>query len=244
MMFMLLSVNFLYAQDSLKAVQGKFSTELNVNPFEGELSFNNAINQIKFRYFLSNQYALRLAINTDFKKNSNDEEMVYGTSPYNSEMTQKSGLIGINVGFEKHFTGTNRLSPYIGAEVFYADKSASQKDKASVNSQNIEREIKGAWFGYHQIIDPWGDPVLVNNYSERGFSQFGLNLLAGFDFYIAKNFYFGYEMAFGYSSLKHKDIEVTITPENDNDNLRPETDSKEMAFGAKLLNGIRLGFIF
>lgn len=95
-----------------------------------------------------------------------------------------------------------------------------------------EREIKGAWYGSQQ------------GYIERGYHQGGLNLLAGFDYYIAKNFYFGYEMAWGYSTKKYKDVEVTYKPVPEEDNPLGETDIKEVKFGATLLNGIRLGFIF
>ncbi len=232
-LLLLAAIQFAFSQDTLKAVKGKYTTELNVNPFEGEVSFNNLLNQIKIRTFISDQYALRLAFNTDFVKNINDAENVYGPSPYKSEQTQKSSTIGVNFGIEKHFAGTQRLSPYIGAEVFYGNKSSSQENRGKNASGELqEREIKGAWYGSQQ------------SYIERGYNQGGLNLLAGFDFYIAKNFYFGYEMAWGYSTLKYKDVEVTYKPMPDDGNPLGETDIKEVKFGANLINGIRLGFIF
>jgi hypothetical protein len=232
-LFLLAGIHFAFSQDTLKAVKGKYTTELNVNPFQGDVSFNNLINQIKIRTFISDQYALRLAFNTDFVKNTNDAENVYGPSPYKSEQTQKSTTIGVNFGIEKHFTGTQRLSPYIGAEIFYVNKSSSQHNNSeNTSGETEEREIDGAWYASQQ------------GYTERGYNQGGLNLLAGFDYYIAKNFYFGYEMAWGYSSLKYKDIEVTYKPEPDEGNPLGDTDIKEVKFGAKLLNGIRLGFIF
>lgn len=130
---LLAAIQFAFSQGTLKAVKGKYTTELNVNPFEGEVSFNNLLNQIKIRTFISDQYALRLAFNTDFIKNVNDAENVYGPAPYKSEQTQKSATIGVNFGIEKHFPGTQRLSPYIGAEVFYGNKSSSQQNKGKIH---------------------------------------------------------------------------------------------------------------
>src|SRR4051812_17331228 len=94
-----------YGQDSLKVSQGHFTTELNINPFKGDLSLNNALNQIKVRYFATNNLALRIGLNYNSKKSTEGTSSVYGTNPYNSKDVQKSTTIGLNFGVEKHFMG-------------------------------------------------------------------------------------------------------------------------------------------
>jgi len=233
-----------YAQDSLKAYQGKFTTELNVNPFQGELSLNNSINQLKFRYFVAENMALRLGLNADVINKKSDAENVYGTNPYSIEASQKSTTLGINLGIEKHFSGTRRLSPYAGAEFLFVSKSSSQNNENRNSSGEIqETTIEGAWQEWEIIRNQYGDLISSMTFTERGYNQYSLNLVAGFDFYFAENFFFGYEFTFGFSQLRYKDIDITSSPESDN---LDTSDVKETEFslGANLLNGIRLGFVF
>src|SRR5688572_9591439 len=101
-----------YSQDTLKVTPGSFTTELNINPLKGELSLNNALNQIKVRYFAKENIALRLALNLNSKKITVDNRTIYGTNPFSQEVVQKYSEIGTSLGIEKHFAGTRRLSPY------------------------------------------------------------------------------------------------------------------------------------
>ncbi|HEX8378158.1 MAG TPA: hypothetical protein VF602_10080, partial [Pedobacter sp.] len=78
-----------YAQSSdtatdgttLKAEAKSWSTELNVNPFKGELSLNNSLNQIKFRKFISENMALRIGVNANNVKKETENNYPYGTNP-------------------------------------------------------------------------------------------------------------------------------------------------------------------
>src|SRR5690349_5082860 len=55
-----------------------FTTELNVNLFQGSLSLNNALQQIKVRYFVGNGWAYRFAVNFNSQKSSNGSSSPYG----------------------------------------------------------------------------------------------------------------------------------------------------------------------
>lgn len=224
-----------FSQDTLKISQGMFSTELNINPFIGQLSFNNAINQIKLRYFTTDLSALRVAFTYSTLNHNLEENNPYGTNSFNFKDIRKSTVVGLNLGYEKHFKGTKRLSPYIGAEVALSDKSSSQT--SSYN--NTETKIKGAW-----ITNP---PYEAANYAERAYFSYGLNLISGFDFYIAQHFYFGYELGFGFTTKKYKDINITTLNAPGSSiggNNQSERNDQDFVLGPNLINGIRLGFVF
>jgi hypothetical protein len=230
-----------YGQDTLKVGIGKFTTELNINPFEGELSLNNALNQIKVRYFFAGNSALRMGLTYNSKKTKSESSNSYGTNPYSREDERKTATVGLNFGAEKHFSGTRRLSPYLGAELVVASKSSSQtltSTSQSTTPATTETEVKGAW----QTVTIVNNNVFVSSYEERGFFQYGLNLVGGFDFYIAKNLYLGYEVAYALLKTKYKTIEVTTTPAANNS--VPDSSQEDFTLGPNLINGIRFGFVF
>lgn len=229
------------ADDSFKARGGRLATELNVNPFQGSLSLNNAINQIKFRYFASDGLALRLAFTATSVSNEVQRTLPYGQNPFQFEQVRKSTTAGVNLGVEKHFRGTRRLSPYVGAEVVFANKSSSD----DIKTESSSTKIKGAW--QNVFVSP-GGPV-GTEYTERGYTRYGFNAISGFDFYMARHFYLGYEFTFSLASTKYKDIDVSTIYTGNPPPINPgsnnvKNDEKSFSAGPALLNGIRIGYVF
>jgi opacity protein-like surface antigen len=107
----------------------------------------------------------------------------------------------IRPGYEMHFAGTDRLSPYVGAELVYAMES-STLTREFHNSNNADDQAKP------ENWQTWD--MSVKNSS----STFGLNALAGVDFYFVDNFYLGAEINFGFQSTTHKDRETTASNED------------------------------
>lgn len=232
---------FVFAQDSLKVTHGRFTTELNINPFAGELSLNNALNQIKVRYFVADNTALRIGLSLSTRKSTSGSSTVYGSNPYSNEDVRKTSTVGLNFGFEKHFIGTKRLSPYLGAELAVASKSSSQTLTSNYPSSTpgtVTTHIKGAW-----QVSNFNNNGSFYTYEERAFVQYGLNMVAGFDFYVAKNFYMGYEIAYALLKTNYKNIDVTTTPTS-NTGIRPDISQKDLTLSPSLINGIRIGFVF
>jgi hypothetical protein len=81
------------------------------------------------------------------------------------------------------------------------------------------------------------------NYSERAFWSVGANVVSGVDFYISKDFYFGYEIQIGLDYINYSNIkyEEDDPPSNE---IRPDMNDESWKFGPKLINGIRIGYIF
>lgn len=232
-----------------KADGKSFSTELNVNPFRGDLRLNNSLNQIKFRYFTNPGFALRLGVNVTSTDSTVSNRQVYGSTSgnNNTEGSQESFTVAANFGFEKHFKGTRRLSPYLGLDFSIADRSCSGKSTAG----NTTTEIKNAWYRlvpYTTYSSSGGyQTTYTTVISDPAYTRFGLNLVTGFDFYMAKDFFFGYEFNFGFITKKYKDPETTVrstTGQPSGTVIEYETKNRSSSFGPSLMNGIRIGYVF
>lgn len=231
-----------YGQDSIKVhhelfykvTADKLTLELNINPFSGELSLNNMLNQIKFRYFTSHDFAVRAGFNVNMTKKDITTNNPYGTNPYTSEEDKETSLLGLNAGIEKHFAGTRRLSPYIGIEFAGAFKSSSHV----INDGTTETTIDNAWRTVTLTNNTY-----VYGYEEKAYFQFGTNLIGGFDFYLARHFFLGCEVTFQFYYKEYNGVEITtVGTQTPQDN--PDTNESEFSVGPKLLNGIRIGYVF
>ena len=65
------------SQDTLKTSPHSWTAELNINPLQGQISLNNAVNQIKVRYFKSNNFAYRLAFSLNNIKRDDSQNSSY-----------------------------------------------------------------------------------------------------------------------------------------------------------------------
>lgn len=228
--------NTLSAQDSLKFSPNSWTTEVNINFFDGEISLNNSLNQFKVRKFKNNGLAYRVAIGVrDINQNSKTKEE-YGYSPIDYELKMNSFEFNLSFGIEKHFKGTKRLSPYLGWEL-----SASYKSSSQTTSQNgAETKIKGCWLSY-EYYDYSSGYYIRTIYSERGYTAFGINIVSGMDYYVSKNLYVGFEFMFGFNYKVYQKISID-TPDVNSDEA--DLESAEFNFGPNIINGFRIGYVF
>src|SRR5688572_13378152 len=98
-------------EGGIKPASGDITMEANVNLLNGNVNLSNSLNQIRGRYFLSDDMAFRLGTNIRYR--SDDPEVNIKTSTFEFSLAP---------GIEKHFAGTNRLSPYIGADLLFGFK--------------------------------------------------------------------------------------------------------------------------
>ncbi|MDX5346583.1 MAG: outer membrane beta-barrel protein [Hymenobacteraceae bacterium] len=201
-------------EETLKATAGDIAVEANVGITNGNVNLSNALNQIKGRYFLSDDMALRLGFNVSRQSFSMPGGGIGST------INRSDFMFSINPGIEKHFAGTNRLSPYIGAELSFAVRSLEEDSERP--DGNYDYTMEGGWTG-----------------NQRGYTSVGVNGVAGMDFYVARHLYVGYELGFGIHFKNEADIEratsagVTVT----------DGDSS-LDLGPRVLNGVRVGFVF
>jgi outer membrane protein W len=185
------------------------------------LSFNAP--SLRYRYFLQDNIAVRVTLginNTSTTDNffENEDNNTGGTGTYE---TRNNGLT-FGFGGEYHFAGTNRLSPYVGADILFGS------GKVSTDGQNAD----GVGF-----VDDYSEM------SEYKTSMFGVNLVAGTDFYFAQNFYFGLELGLGWMSNKQKEGQTTVTF-GGNTFMSKSNEATTSDFGNNVISTFRLGWRF
>ncbi len=231
----------LYAQTSqpdttrLKASEKAVATELNFNPFNGQINLNNSLNQIKFRYFAKEDLALRLGFIVGAEKTLNDNQQPYGTNNYRFKDEKRSNTFGVNAGVEKHFKGTRRLSPYIGADLTFERRTLGQE---LIEGESI-LDIDGGW--YQTVFNNNG--TYYRSVVEYGHTRFGIAALTGFDFYMSKNFFFGYEFNIAFAKTVYDEVEEQQKGTGTT-NTNHFTDKSDSSFGPRITNGIRIGYLF
>jgi len=224
--------------EGIKSKKGSFVTELNFNPFKGNLSLNNALNQIKGRYFIQDDLALRLGIGIDVLDSAANYGNPYGTNGYFNSNNRKSTALDINFGIEKHFKGSSRLSPYIGFDISIGSKTTKQELSTSAYTMNLKNATMEVIYqqtnnGYYTSMQ------LVPN----GYTRFGGYAVAGFDFYVSKGLFVGYEFNLGYLHTKYKKPDVTVTG-TDPGYGSYISENKTKTFKSALVNGVRVGYSF
>lgn len=217
------------AQDTYKFAAGDNNFEFASAPFSGNPL---GIPQIKYRRFLSESLAFRVGLNLTMTSKTTPSSVVSLVNPLNKvELLEKESSFGWEIapGIEKHFAGTDRLSPYVGAELRVAGKSSTMTEEGRVANDKIET-------------------VTTKNDNKGGFVAFGLNLVAGADFYFAKKLYLGGEFGYGFGVTSYSDFTVDntaiVAPAKQADAVK---QGSEFGFGASLgtLSGkLKLGFLF
>ena len=212
------TVALLKAQD-YKPAAGDVALELNFTPLSTQPI---GLNYLKARYFLADDMVFRIGL--DVRIHSEKSEPDNANDPdVQDEHKMSFTQFGIMPGIEKHFGNNERVSPYVGAEIGFTTKGASSE--YTDNDANETTEYSGAW-------DMGG--------TQRGFTSFGVNILAGADFYFVKKFYMGAELGFGLESTSHKEVEVTF----DGDTETVANKESSMDVGFNFNPAIRLGFSF
>jgi outer membrane protein W len=193
----------------------------------GGTNLNFVAPALRARYFVTDNIAIRLTVGLNNKKTTeNVFEFADGTGR-TGKYTTKNSMTNIALGAEYHFKGTERLSPYAGLDIAFG-MGGSKEDGA-----NAFQAPLGAAF----IAD------YTEKYTAKS-SMFGVNLVAGTDFYFAQNFYIGLELGLGFNSTTWKDaVRETVTGSNAAvKTVTPET--KQSTFANNFIGSFRLGWRF
>jgi opacity protein-like surface antigen len=226
-----------------KQIGGDKNLEFQFSPLGGNPI---GINGLRFRLFNSETSAIRVNFflgSSTITDVINQEGELSAESPVSPMLQSYDRAFDFTIrpGYEIHFEGTDRLSPYVGAEIDFG-----------MGSTSMETEKWGA----DQLSDPVpGKFVVWSETDKTSFTRFGINLLAGFDYYFADNLYLGAELGFGFSSTTFGDdtFEVSNTAawsfENsfgttlDDDLPAAVVNGSEFNVGPTVNGRIRLGFL-
>jgi len=200
-MFIALVATSVVGAQAQKFQGGEKNLEVNFSPLSASPI---GIDGIRFRMFNSESSAIRVGFSINGGKTTDvmSQALEVGTVTIPElYSTDKTFGFSLRPGYEKHFAGTDRLSPYVGAELIFAMTSKTYTEE--YHSGNSDATI--------------GDPANWTTWTaarKDGTTTFGLNAVAGADFYFADNFYLGVELGLGFQSEKQKDVEVTVSDEN------------------------------
>ena len=208
------------AQDVMKQTGGEQNLEVLFAPLGGSPI---GINGIKYRSFTSATTAWRATVFLGF--NSTTDKTLGGGSDFEDELKTVNSNFDISVrpGIEKHFLGTDRLSPYYGAEAIVGFGTASTKEDQTYGVDNDVETVKT---------------------TSQGMLTLGVNGIAGVDFYFADNIYMGAELGFGIAyELEFEEKVESLDGDGDIQSGEVPGGSS-FNVGPNVVGAIRLGFLF
>jgi len=194
-----------------------FSTKVTIDEDEETINYSGPLSMPSFRlrYAFSEKWALRASVGLDFGHNSikrdfNDSTV---TSYYKEFITGKSTEkdryteFSIAPGIEYHFGKWERMSVYVGGEVFFGMRTNQGTSNSEKRKDCYERDWNGE-FELRETIETnyslttknctYYESPYYSRHAQTGVMTFGANLLIGVDFYVYKGLYLGAELGFGY----------------------------------------------
>jgi len=276
------------AQAQYKPEKGNFTTELQFSLF----NFNAKVDYyeetadittgpftmpgLRFRYFFNEKLALRATIGLNFDHDkvvkNLDDSTEYWTEKRitTGERINKnrSTTFSIAPGLEYHFGKWERMSLYVGGELFFGITTSKSTIDENKNELCYKRDYYEDEYYYEKLVSTqtstetknckgYGYDGYNNKYIQSSPMAFGLNALCGMDFYIYKGLYMGAEFWIGYTyqtylNGSYKENSTTITTPSIGEPIIKD-DFKEVKVENKITSGnfdincnpmIRLGWRF
>ncbi|MNK18503.1 hypothetical protein D3C87_367100 [compost metagenome] len=217
------------AQD-FKPAKGDVTTEFGLTGGINNTNFNlnDGAGLLRFRYFQKNDLAFRLGFNVSSTNKTNN---AYGTGTNEGKKGTeevKNTEILINLGVEKHFSGTDRLSPYIGADILFGTGS----------SKNV---LENATYAGTTLVYADNTSMDVKN---PGTTSIGLRGVIGADYYIAKRLFLGVEAGLGFAYEKAGKGEITTTAAGVTTTVKTKSAGSNFDINPSVITGVRIGFAF
>ena len=206
-----LAVAFTSAQ-AQKQMGDEHNIEVSFNPFSGSPIDASVI---KYRKFLDDDAALRVTLGISNEKNS------YLMAPENTltntgvvlthgdlSLYNTFSHLDLSVGYEKHFRGTDNLSPYVAFAVGYG-RSTTTLEREHFSAVNLEdAEEFGQWRDEEDVAT-WNTWSYMNTIQT---SEVNLNLMFGADYYFNDAIYVGFEA--GLRGSRNLGVTSKISAEN------------------------------
>lgn len=211
------------AQDEFGGKKGNFGTEIQFNPFSNNFE-TFRIDGLSFRYFISDEHALRLKFNVELDNTKTGKTLVapvpsdytttvaYATAfdkythdkDYSNKITNTN--FGVNLGYEYHFAKYGRADLYAGAQVGIGIESWKQTE-ITPTSYNKNAEGYSTWVNLTNELKGAADTDGDNLADEFSKFAFGAGVFTGVDFYITKGLYVGAELGINFATAKAKNYD-------------------------------------
>lgn len=212
------------AQSEIKPNPGDVTTEFGLSGgvLNSNFELNEQGNLLRFRYFAKESLAFRLGFGLSSTKSTDN---VYDADDDSRKGTYKTAETDflLNLGVEKHFTGTERLSPYVGGDLL-------------LSVANEKTEFNNASMSGNSYSD--GNSGSIKGPGSVGF---GVRAVVGADYYIAKRVYLGAEAGFGFLNTKQGETKIKV---NDDPIVTEKSAGSGFELAPTVITGVRIGFVF
>lgn len=196
---------------------GSFMLETGFSPFSNSGdNIHLQGGEIRAIYLPSENLGIRLGVGFDsFTRKLDNGE----TGNSWEETIEKENSFSITPGVFYMFEGTDRLTPYVGAEFIFA----SESNNTTVERENykLETENGGAMF-----------------------NTLGFGVFAGFNYYFSKNIYVGAEIGIDMKNTSYKNTVVTTNQNGNVTTVEPNDDRSAFGLATTFNPSIRLGWAF
>lgn len=210
------------SDESMKFAAGDRNLEVQLAPLGGNPI---SINGIRYRSFMSTSTAWRINAFVGYSSSSSiTQQELDSLDQLETRDSESSLTINLRPGYEMHFSGTKRLSPYVGGEFDLGYTTSASRSETQVDDNTINY-------------------VRTTNENGSGSITLGLNGFAGFDYYFAKNLYVGAEFGFGFSYQSLLSSQET-SDADDYDEPNPVKQGGSFNLGPNVNGQFRLGFLF
>lgn len=169
---------------------------------------------LKGRYFTTDKYAFRAVLFLG------SDSVTENPATNVTEKNTDTGF-GIGFGMERHFTGTERLSPYVGGDVL-------------LGFTNSKTEITNTTVANNTVTQVQKGPNAF---------RFGVRGVFGADYYFLRRVYLGVEGGLGLFYQSEGDTTLTTTSANTSTTTTVDGGSSFQVKPA-VVGGLRLGFVF
>lgn len=199
------------------------------SPFSSGKPFS-LINGLTGRYFYKTDLAFRGSLNISSNSSSKTDYAVIKEASTATQTKNNSNFnLDLFLGAEKHFSGTDRLDPYVGADILIG------LEKTSSDTERLFE--KDAWQGELS--------------STRTNTSFGLRLVVGADYYVLPKVYIGTEFGLSYRNTSNGDETVInqVLVDKKASELKTVTSGDSFGSGSSIITDMttasfRLGFRF
>ena len=218
---------FAFAQ---KQTAGSKTAEVVLNFQTGTSAISyNLPGELRLRYFLKDDMAVRLRVGLGSTSSTNKVSDGVNTT---AEIKNNSGFgIMLAPGIEKHFAGTSKLSPFVGAQLMINYNTAATTEVSNAGTSNPNAsDVKS------------GDSYKLDGGSRLGF---GLGLIMGADYYITDGIFVGGEMGLGlFNMTSNGDGTINSTTGGVAAKEQKTLGSSTLDLFGVTTGGVRLGYRF
>jgi hypothetical protein len=209
---------------------GLLNSSLSLAPSAFTTKAGNPVPTLRFRYFLQDKLAIRVGANfTSSTTTTNFYEAAPGTGSGYDKLA--NSLFGMNLGIEKHFAGSDRLSTYAGADLLFQTTGASEKMSNSANGTSYTAGASGTVSG--------------NNANGNNSLGIGVRVITGADYYFVEKVYIGGEFGFGFISSTNGEVKTsTTTPAGVTTNVTSKSTGGAFNIAPSMTAGVRIGYRF